>query len=92
MNEFTAEAMELRILAKATLLVDHDDEAFRRLSKAYMEICGHPPFSGFDITTMTVLWKKLRFNADGYLQRGNSENLHQEIQISYKNQKRRSKP
>ena len=48
MNEFTAEAMELQILAKAALLVDHDDEAFRRLSKAYMAICGHPPFSGFD--------------------------------------------
>ena len=48
MNEFTAEAMELWILVKAALLVDHDDEAFRSLSKAYMSICGHPPFSGFD--------------------------------------------
>ncbi len=48
MNEFTVEAMELQILAKAALLVDRDDEVFRKLSKAYIEICGHPPFSGFD--------------------------------------------
>ena len=48
MNEFTEQAMELQILAKAAFLVDHDDEAFGKLSKAYMTICGHPPFSGFD--------------------------------------------
>ena len=86
MNEFTAEAMELRILAKAALLVDHDDEAFRSLSKAYMSICGHPPFSGFDDYSYEGAVKEAE------IQRGNSENLHQGIQISRKNQKRRSKP
>ena len=48
MNEFTSDAMELRILAKAALLVDHDHEVFGKLSEEYMAICGHPPFSGFD--------------------------------------------
>lgn len=48
MNEFTLEAMELRILAKAALIVDRDDTQFRKLSEEYRAICGHPPFCGFD--------------------------------------------
>ena len=48
MKEFTQEAMELRVLAKAALLVDRDHETFSRLSYQYAAICGHPPFSGFD--------------------------------------------
>ena len=46
MKEFTQEAMELRVLAKAALLADHDDDAFRSLSKQYEALCGHPPFCG----------------------------------------------
>ena len=46
MNEFTREAMELRILAKAALLVDHDGETFSQLSEQYAAICGHYPFCG----------------------------------------------
>ena len=48
MKEFTVEAMELRVLAKAALLVDHNDEEFLRLSEAYSAICGHLPFCAFD--------------------------------------------
>ena len=48
MNEYTLEAMELRVLAKAALIVDNDHEEFRRLSDEYSAICGHPPFCGFD--------------------------------------------
>ena len=48
MNEYNLEAMELRVLAKAALIVDDDCEEFRRLSDEYTTICGHPPFCGFD--------------------------------------------
>ena len=47
MKEFTRKAMELRVLAKAALLVDRDNETFRQLSEQYAAICGHPPFCGF---------------------------------------------